>query len=656
MRELFLIAAAASLTAEAQSGRADLFESKIRPVLAAKCYACHSAKLKAPMSGLVLDTKAGLAKGGALGPVVVPGNPDESRLLRALSYADPHLQMPPSGRLPDETIAGFREWIASGAVDPRVDSTDMPQPAARTLDFEKGRKWWAFQPVREVTPPKVKAANWPRTRIDSFILAKLEENHLRPSPPADARTLIRRAYLDLAGFAPTYQEIEEYSRNFSPEAYDKLIDRLLASPHYGERWGRYWLDVARYAEDNQNNGPTNPYYPFAWRYRDWVIEAVNNDVPYDRFVKLQLAADQMPGVPRSDWRASGYVGIGPVTHKDARLSREVLLTFAADDWDERVDAVSRGLLGLTVACARCHDHKFDPISTRDYYSLAGIFASTSAVERPLFDVDPETEKRFLWLEQRIHELNYLSNLLAKEPGTKPEDSARKVARFDSELERLQVEVDALGKRYPELPQQIERYAKIGRVGSASPRTEATPFMNAVYDAAVSVNGSDPDLTLLDYQPDEARDLPVFLHGNVATPGGPAPRRFLTVLSKAQEAPFKKGSGRLELAEAIFRDAAPLAARVFVNRVWAWHFGKPLVGTPSDFGAQGEAPSHPELLEDLSARFIAHGWSLKWLHREIMRSAAYRQSSRPDAAGGKCRSCEPARMADEPAPPGCGSLS
>jgi cytochrome c553 len=630
MRALLLVLTV-SVAVKAQSGSADLFEKKIRPVLVAHCYACHSAKLKSPMSGLVLDTRAGLARGGASGPVVLPGKPGESRLLRALRYLDPKLQMPPAGKLPDRTIADFTDWIASGAVDPRVDSTES-SPAARAIDFEKGRKWWAFQPVREITPPRVRAARWPRTRIDSFLLAGLEEKNLKPSPPADARTLVRRVWLDLAGFAPTYQEVEQFTRDTSAEAYEKLIDRLLASPHYGERWGRYWLDVARYAEDNQNNGPTNPYYPFAWRYRDWVIEAVNRDIPYNRFVMLQLAADQMPGVPRGDWRALGYLGIGPVTHKDARLSRDVLMTFAADDWDERVDAVSRGLLGLTVACARCHDHKFDPISTRDYYGLAGIFASTSAVERPLFAIDPATEQRFLWLEQRIHELNYLANLLEKEPGTKPEDSARKVAQFNAELAKLQGEVDALGIRYPELPKQIERYAKIGRVGAARAQTETTPFMNAVYDAALWVNGSDPDLTLLDYKPAEARDLPVFLHGNADTPGEPAPRRFLTVLSHAPDAHFRRGSGRLELAEAIFRDAAPLAARVLVNRVWAWHFGKPLVGTPSDLGAQGEAPSHPGLLDDLSARFIAHGWSLKWLHREIMLSAAYRQSSRPSAAG------------------------
>ncbi len=625
---LALLAAVVPLAA--QTDGAALFESRIRPVLAAKCYPCHSSRLKSPMGGFTLDTRAGLRKGGASGPVLIPGKPEESRLLAALRYNDPHLRMPPTGKLPAEVIANFAAWIAAGAPDPREDAGTPGAGAARAPAIEKGRAWWAFQPVREMAPPQVMESAWPRTKIDAFLLAKLEACGLKPSPPADARDLIRRASLDLTGLAPSYEEVAAFAADSSPQAYDRLIEQLLASPHYGERWGRYWLDVARYAEDNQNNGPTNPYYPYAWRYRDWVIEALNQDVPYDRFVELQLAADQMPGVPRDQWRALGYLGIGPVTHKDGRLSRDVLLTFAADDWDERIDAVSRGLLGLTVSCARCHDHKFDPISTQDYYSLAGVFASTSAVERPLFEIDPQTESRFLWLEQRIHELTYVANLLEKEPGTKPAESAAKAARFHAELRTLQAEVDALGQRYPELPKEIARYAAIGRVGMAKPRSEDAPFMNAVYDASLWVDGSDPDLTMLEYRPGQARDLPVFQRGNVDQPGPPAPRRFPAVLARAPDAAFRSGSGRLDLAQKIFTDAAPLAARVMVNRVWAWHLGKPLVGTPSDFGAQGEPPSHPELLDDLAARFIAHGWSLKWLHREIMRSAAYRQSSRARA--------------------------
>ncbi len=612
MIQVWALLAAVAAPLGAQSVGEELFEKKVRPILVSHCYACHSSKLATPMGGLVLDTRAGLRKG------VVPGRPGESRLLQALRYTNPRLRMPPTGKLADSVVDGFEEWIAAGAPDPRPDSTEtLP---VLTVDLEKGRRWWTFQPLREIPPH----------RIDSFVLAKLEQNGLRPSPPADARTLIRRASLDLVGLPPTYEEVEAFAGDTSPDAYERLVERLLASPRYGERWGRYWLDVARYAEDNPTSEATNPPYPYAWRYRDWTIEAFNQDLPYDRFVKLQLAADQLPGATRADLRALGYLGAAPLYHKDARLSKEVIETLATDDWDERVDAVTRGLLGLTVACARCHDHKFDPITTKDYYGLAGVFASTTAVQRPLDDVDPATEARFLWVEQRLFDLDYLAKLLTGEPGTKPEEAAQKVVRFKAEIERLQAEMGSLKERYPELTAHVAKFGTNAPRRRGEPANPDEPFINAVYDAALWVDGADPDLTVMDYRPGQPRDLPVFLRGNVAAPGDPAPRRFLTVLSKGPDAAFHKGSGRLELAEKIFSDAAPLAARVMVNRVWGWHFGRPLVATPSDFGSQGEKPSHPELLEDLAARFVAHGWSLKWLHREIMLSAAYRQSSRPRA--------------------------
>jgi hypothetical protein len=627
----------------AQDAGTELFEKKIRPVLAAKCYACHSSKMKAPMGGLVIDTKAGLRKGGASGPALVPGKPAESRLIKALAFTDPQLQMPPSGKLGEAVLNDFTAWVQAGAPDPRAEEAASSQPAApHGMDIETGRKWWAFQPVREQASPGVKNASWSRTKIDSFLLAKLEDAKLSPSPQADPRTLLRRAYLDLHGLQPAYEEIEAYAADPAADKYEKLIDRLLASPHYGERWGRYWLDVARFAEDNPTSEATNPPYPYAWRYRDWVIEAINKDIPYDRFVRLQLAADEMPGVPRSDLRALGFSGTAPVYHKDARLSKEVIETLASDDWDERVDAVTRGLLGLTVACARCHDHKFDPITTKDYYSLASIFASTAAVQRPVREIDWETEKRFLWMQQRLIHLDYLAKLMTGEPGTKPEEAAQKVVRFRAEIAKLKDEAGAWTEKYPELaayvskfgiePDPKEQQARQQQRRRAEGPARDEPFMNAVYDAGLWVDGSDPDLTLMDYRPGTPRDLPVFLRGNVASPGDPAPRRFLSVLAKPQPHDFQQGAGRLELADSIFRDAAPLAARVMVNRVWAWHFGRPIVNTPSDFGTQGEKPSHPELLDDLSARFIANGWSLKWLHREIMLSAAYRQSSRPRADG------------------------
>src|ERR1700730_17738140 len=301
-RAFFLCFLAAPLFAQPQD--AAFFEAKIRPVLAAKCYACHSSKLKAPMGGLVLDTKAGLKKGGATGPALNPGKPEDSRLLQALRYTNPSLQMPPTGKLPDGVIADFEQWIRSGAPDPRVDTPASSSPAAlKGMPIDDGRKWWAFQPVQELPAPSVKDADWPKSKIDSFLLAKLEQKGLKPSPPADARTLVTRAYIDLLGYKPNYDEVEAFVHDTAPGAYEKLVDSLLASPHYGERWARHWLDVARFAEDNPTSEATNPPYPFAWRYRDWVIEAVNQDVSYDRFVKLQLAADLMYGTRREDMRA-----------------------------------------------------------------------------------------------------------------------------------------------------------------------------------------------------------------------------------------------------------------------------------------------------------------------------------------------------------------
>lgn len=639
MPRTLLLFLAVSAAAFAQPSDPAFFESKIRPVLATSCYGCHSSKLKSPMGGLVLDTRAGLRKGGATGPILDPAKPGESRLLTALKFTDPHLQMPPSGKLAPAVIANFEEWVAAGAVDPRKDPAGTTATAPlRGMPVAEGRKWWAFQPVNEIPAPAVKNSAWLTRKIDAFLLAKMEEKGLTPSPEADRRTLAQRLYIDLLGYRPTYEEVEAFANDASPQAYRNLVEKLLASPHYGEAWGRHWLDVARYAEDNPTSEATNPPYPYAWRYRDWVIEALNRDEPYDRFVKLQLAADKMADVPRSDLRALGYVGAAPVYHKDQRLSYDVISTFLSDDWDERVDAVSRGLLGMTVACARCHDHKFDPIPTTDYYGLAGVFASTMRSERPTFDVDPKVEARFQWVQRRLFDLAYSRNLLTNEASTVI-GAEERVARWKVEIAQLEAEMEGLKEKYPALVQTLERYwrdpSKQPRPaaggGRRRPGASEDPFMQTVYDAANYVDGSDANYTWLTYKAGEPRDLPVFLRGNVATPGEIVPRRFMSVLAKSDPA-FKEGSGRRELGEKIFTDGGPLAARVIVNRVWGWHFGRPLVGTPSDFGTQGDKPTHPELLEDLSARFIANGWSLKWLHREILLSSAWRQASNPRPDG------------------------
>jgi hypothetical protein len=625
----------------AQSGGDEFFEKKIRPVLIENCYACHAAKMKNPKGGLVLDTKAGLLKGGVSGPVIVPGKPNESLLLRAIRHNDLQLKMPPGDKLPDSVVSDFEQWIAAGAHDPRTDAVTATTTHPSGIDFEKGRQWWSFQTLRESPAARVKTTAWPRSKIDSFILAKLEANGLNPSPEADARTLVARAYLDLTGLRPSYAEIESFAKDPDPKRYEKLVDRLLASPRYGERWGRYWLDVARYAE-NGDTGGNRQAYPYAWRYRDWVIEAINQDLPYDRFIKQQLAADQLPDNSRQDLRALGYLGMAPSEWKEKMLGKELIDNLLLEEWDERVDAVGRGFLGLSVACARCHDHKFDPISNKDYYALAGVFASTTPVVRPLREIDPASETQYLFARQRVSELDGLVNYLSKEKTLDPVVASKKAEECRAEIATLKATLGPLKERYPELAENVLK------IGAPKPKAEPKaedkkpapnrrrevdgtgPYINAVYDAAVYADGSFSDYTPIVSKPGQARDLPVYARGSSSSPGEIVPRRFLTVLAKGSENRFVKGSGRLELAEKIVTDAAPLTARVIVNRVWGWHFGKHLVGTPSDFGDRGDKPSHPELLDDLAARFVANGWSLKWLHREIMLSAAYRQSSRPRA--------------------------
>ena len=629
----------------AQSDNYEFFEKKIRPVLADNCYSCHASSMKSPKGGLVLDTKAGLLKGGVSGAAIIPGNPQQSLLLRAVTQRDLNLKMPPGDKLSDPIIADFEKWIAMGAPDPRVDTVTIAAKVSG-IDFVKGKQWWSFQPLMEKAAPTVKQVSWGTTKIDGFILAQLEKNKIKPSPEADARTLILRAYLDLTGLKPSYEEIEKFASDKDPKRYEKLIENLLASPRYGERWGRNWLDVARYGE-NGDTGGNRQAYPYAWRYRDWVIESVNNDLPYDKFIKQQLAADLMPGTSRNDLRALGYLGMSPSEWKEKKLSKELIDNLLLEEWDERVDAVGRGMLGLSVACARCHDHKFDPISQKDYYAMAGVFASTSPAIRPLRDIDPNLETKYLSARHRVSELNGLLGFLTEEKTLDQSIAKPKAEECRVEMAKLKEEMKGMQEQYPELAESVIRIGaakKEANAGKAKPDPEVlaaamakraaeeakAPFINAVHDAAMDSDGSYSDYTPLVIKPGAARDLPVFGRGNSSAPGEIVSRHFLTVLTKNPNETFKRGSGRLELAEKILTDAAPLSARVIVNRVWGWHFGKHLVRTPSDFGDRGDKPTHPELLDDLAARFVANGWSMKWLHREIMMSSTYRQASKPRA--------------------------
>ena len=633
----------------AQSDGAEFFEKKIRPILADSCYSCHASSMKSPKGGLVLDTKAGLRTGGVSGAVIVSGKPQQSLLLRAIRQVDLSLKMPPGDKLSDSVIADFEKWIAMGAPDPRVDNV-LTVAKVSGVDVAKGKQWWSFQPLLEKATPSVKSASWGKTKIDGFILAQLEQNKLKPSPEADARTLILRAYLDLTGLKPSYEEIEKFAADKDPKRYEKLIENLLASPRYGESWGRHWLDVARYGE-NGDTGGNRQAYPYAWRYRDWVIESFNNDLAYDRFIKQQLAADLMPGTSRNDLRALGYLGMSPSEWKEKKLSKELIDNLLLEEWDERVDAVGRGMLGLSVACARCHDHKFDPISQKDYYAMAGVFASTSPAIRPLRDIDPNLETKYLSARHRVSELNGLLGFLTEEKTLDQAIAKPKAEECRVEMTKLKEEMKAMQEQYTDLTESVLRIvvpkaeAKEGKVkpdpavlAAAAAKRAAeeakAPFINAVHDAAMDSDGSYADYTPLVIKPGASRDLPVFGRGNSAAPGEIVPRHFLTVLTKNPNEIFKRGSGRLELAEKITTDAAPLSARVIVNRVWGWHFGKHLVRTPSDFGDRGDKPTHPELLEDLTARFVKNGWSMKWLHREIMLSSTYRQASKPRAEAAK----------------------
>lgn len=579
----------------------EFFEKKIRPVLVERCSKCHSSNGAKPKGGLRVDRRAGLFGGGDSGVAIVPGKPDESLLIKAISWSGVVSEMPPDRRLSDSVVADFREWISNGAAFPS-DSAPVPDKP-RPVDIKQGRGFWAFQPVRTVPTPNVSDANWPLRKIDAFVLEQLDRQRMRPAPEADRRTLLRRLSFDLLGVPPTFAEMEAFVGDPAPDAYARVVERYLTSPQYGERWSRHWLDVARYAEDQPTSESTCKPPRFPYRYRDWVIQALNNDLPYNEFVRRQLAADLLQ-VPQTELAALGFLGLSPVYHKEPKLAADVISVIVADEWDERLDTITRSFLGLTVACARCHDHKFDPIKTDDYYALAGVLASTQLVEWPLVETSPEAAAALTEVQRQIIDVELRLDYAKKNRKT-PKAEGVDVAPFDAEVARWETALKVLKET----------------------RLFDGPIATGVRDAGLWINGDDPAWTLLDYQPGRPRDLPVFVRGNPANPGKTVPRRFLEVLAPRDVKPFQHGSGRRELADAIVGNSASLAARVMVNRVWGWHFDRPLVTTPSNFGALGDAPSHPELLEDLTARFIESGWSLKWLHREIVLSATWRQAIR-----------------------------
>jgi len=595
--------AAEAAPARPSAGDYQFFEAKVRPLLIERCHACHSVRSKKQRGGLRLDSRAGILSGGDSGPAIVPGNPEKSLLVQAVRHQHESLRMPPKKRLPEQETAVLVEWVRRGAAIP----ADVAVTTASTVDLVEGRKFWSFQPPRTVTPPSTRNGAWAKRGIDAFILAELEKQRLDPSPPASRRVLIRRAYFDVIGLPPEPEEVEVFVRDPAPDAYARLIERLLASPQYGERWGRFWLDLARYCDifEAWSESKAQPYL-----YRDWVVRAFNEDLPYDQFVQKQLAADLMPQAVPADLAALGFLGLSPTYWKELKLDKDVVKTIVAEEWEERIEAVSRTFLGLTVACARCHDHKFDPISTQDYYALAGVIASMRQADRPLLARD-----RAATVRQAHERVQALQDQIGKLPMKKPApaDTAKQIEEWKAEIERIKkttADYDA-------------------------------PLAPAVEEASLYVLADGPHRTRLEWRPGVAQDVTMQVRGNPANAGPVVPRRFLAVLSPDAPRPFQQGSGRLELARALVTEGAPLSARVLVNRVWKHHFGAGLVETPSNFGTQGARPTHAKLLDDLTARFMQYGWSLKWLHREIMLSATYRQaSSLSYSASAKSHSLDP----------------
>ena len=568
----------------------DFFEKEVRPLLVEKCLACHGGKKT--HGGLSLTSRAALLEGGDSGPVVVPGKPAESLLIKAIEYTG-KLKMPPSsGKLPAKEIELLTRWVKQGAVWP-----DSGKASGSFEANEKQRHWWAYQPVKPVSIPDVKSHAWPRSDLDRFILADLEKHSLAPSPPADRRTLLRRATFDLTGLPPTPEAVEAFVHNDSPDAYEKVVDRLLASPAYGQHWARHWLDVVRYADYHDGNPKArNPTCePLeAYRYRDWVVRAFNRDLPFDDFIRHQIAGDLMPPPDGKQPYADGLIATtflvnGAWDRGDADKEKMV-----SDMVDDQIDTVGKAFLGLTLGCARCHDHKFDPVSQSDYYALAGIFYSTRMLtelgtkggeitlqRRPLAPADVVAKHA-----RQVKQIAGLNGILA-------ELEKKKLPADDPTRELIVETRDRIQKELLPAPALALAVSEGGVPGGLFPKIQ---------------------------------DVPIHIRGSYTRLGAIVPRGLPKFLAANDQVKIATGSGRKELAAWVSSKSNPLTARVIVNRVWQWHFGTGLVRTPNNFGLLSEAPSHPEWLDWLAAKFVEEGWSLKRLHRRILLSATYRQGA------------------------------
>jgi mono/diheme cytochrome c family protein len=588
----FPMAALAAATPE----QVEFFEREVRPVLADQCFNCHGVEKQ--KAELRLDSREAVLKGGDAGAVVVPGKPEVSSLIKSIRHEGDSKMPAKAPKLSDPQIAALTEWVRMGVPWPEGETRKLSNSEKAALEH------WAFQPVLNPVVPEGARA-WPDAgnAIDGFLGAQLLKQGIKGSVRASRRTLIRRVTFDLTGLPPTLAEIRDYETDTSEEdaAYGRVVDRLLASPRYGERWGRHWLDVARYADTRGYlAGGVERKFPFSYTYRDWVIEAFNADLPYNRFLEFQIAADKIGG-DRKHLAALGFLTVG-----------RRFLNNVHDVIDDRIDVVSRGLLGMTTACARCHDHKFDPIPQKDYYALHGVFVSST--------------------EPEVSDLPEISD----QPPAPAYTEAR--AKIRGELAAFHAqrgaEIALLLNQgtggLSILPGGAVDILLRGNLGTTRVRNEATALRNKL--VRVEAGPDAPPRAMVLEDKTEPVNSRVFIRGNPSRPGEVVPRRFLSVLSGGNPKPFTEGSGRLELARAITDRANPLTARVWVNRVWAHHFGAGLVRTPGDFGTKGDAPTHPELLDWLAHGFMENGWSVKDLHRLILKSSAYRQVSDSNPEG------------------------
>lgn len=744
------------LSAQNATDDTEFFEKKIRPVLIEHCYECHGDKKQ--KGGLRLDFRQGWQKGGDSGVALIPHKPNASLIIKAVEYKDRDFEMPPDGKLPANVIQDFRKWVAAGAPDPR-DNPALIHETEESISLEEGRKFWSFKPVKKPDIPKPESeigASWVQTPIDAYLWTQMSEAGVKPAGDASRIALVRRLYFDLIGLPPTPDQINEFLEDESPDAYESLVDSLLASNHFGERWGRHWLDVVRYAESS--GGGRTLLFPQAWRFRDYVINAFNNNLPYDEFLRQQLAGDL---IPSDDWRkkaemmvATSFLLLGPTNYE---LQDKDILEM--DIIDEQLDTLGKAFMGMTLGCARCHDHKFDPIPTRDYYALAGIFKNTKSVihsnvstwNMRKLPVDEETSRKAgsmqtklksleadlkkakadLAVAQQANKLNidgaiivdnkhaqlkgswsgstsikgfigqdyaYAANsangknsasfrpdipapgkyqiLFNNTPsgnraskaevhvhhanGTKVltvnqqspgsiSTNAHELGEFECTPETpCQVDLISNGKSegviiadaaiYKLIPDEFnaikitsqEEDDQNNKIKIRNLVEEVAELEASVQKVKKSIPSTPSAMAVEDHK--KVEDIHVAIRGVTSNKGPKVPRGFMQVIHTVQQPAIPEDrSGRLELAEWITDSNHPLTSRVMVNRIWGWLYGKAIVRSVDNFGATGNQPSHPELLDYLASRFVESGWSVKAIIKEMVSSRSYRLSTGMDSS-------------------------